>query len=163
MTAQIHEIVLIEGVRASLTCCPAVPQGHPRIVEVEPDRAHAENPPVLFTTACWRGYQGTWKIEGNRLYLVALRGVLKLVGDEPLFAEWVSGTLRVPQGEIVEYVHMGFESVYEGNLFFQVERGIVTGSAAAEGNYRQGSISHPDTEWYKYLPERPRWPDVHDQ
>ena len=66
-----------------------------------------------FGTDCWRGYVGAWAIENGRFYLVDLHGLFMLVGDDPLFADWFSGVLRVPQGELIQYVHMGVGSVFE--------------------------------------------------
>jgi hypothetical protein len=87
-------------------------------------------------TALWRGYVGTWEITHDRLYLVGLSGRLAddtevdmslLFPEYPqrAFAHWFSGVLRVPQGELLQYVHMGFASVYEQELCFEVERGMV--------------------------------------
>jgi hypothetical protein len=97
-------------------------------------------PPFVWTSSsCWRGYIGTWEIVDHRLYLVELRGNLKggseasiatIFPDFPdrVFAHWYSGTLRIPQGERLEYVHMGYHSTFERDLLLEVERGVVTGS-----------------------------------
>jgi hypothetical protein len=45
----------------------------------------------------------------------------------PLLADWFSGMLRVPIGEMLLYVHMGFGSVYAREIHIRVERGHVTG------------------------------------
>ena len=42
-----------------------------------------------------------------------------------LFAHWFTGELRCPQGALVKYVHGGFGSVYEKDLFFKVKKGVV--------------------------------------
>lgn len=49
-----------------------------------------------------------------------------------VFAEWVTGRLRIPQGKLLEYVHMGFESVYERNLIVDVDHGVVTNTAVVK-------------------------------
>lgn len=36
---------------------------------------------------------------------------------EPVFADWVSGTIRVPIGKMIKYIHMGYESVYQNDMF----------------------------------------------
>lgn len=98
------------------------------------------NPPFVWTsTDLWRGYIGLWEIIDHRLYLVELRGSLKdgseaslatIFRDFPdrVFAHWYSGTLRIPQGERLEYVHMGYHSIFERDLLLDVERGVVKGS-----------------------------------
>jgi hypothetical protein len=35
--------------------------------------------------------------------------------------------LNVPRGEMLEYVHMGYLSVFEEELHISIERGVVTG------------------------------------
>lgn len=61
-------------------------------------------------TSLLRGYLGTWETADERLYLRAPRGVFE--DDTPfsvatffpehpdrVFADWYSGTLRIPQGK----------------------------------------------------------------
>jgi len=93
------------------------------------------------STACWRGYQGTWKVDKGFLWLAALHkcpsfdGKSKpipiasvLAGEKlPLKAIWYSGVLRVPLGKRLQYVHMGFMSTYEQDLFIAVRHGEVAG------------------------------------
>lgn len=91
-------------------------------------------------TALWRGYVGSWEIAHERLYLVALYGVLEDGTQATLetlfphasnrvFAYWYSGTLRVPQGKRLEYVHLGYESTYERDLLLDIERGVLVATA----------------------------------
>ena len=44
---------------------------------------------------------------------------------ERVFAHWYSGVLRIPQGELLEYVHAGYGSIYEKDLLIDVENGVV--------------------------------------
>lgn len=94
------------------------------------------SPFVSTCTALWRGYQGTWEILGGRLYLIGLAGTLQGHAEatlatifpeypERVFAHWYSGTLRVPRGRRLQYVHMGYASTYEQDLLIDIERGIV--------------------------------------
>lgn len=87
-------------------------------------------------TALRRCYVGRWEIIDGRLYLVELRGTLEdgtdasvasVFPDFPgrVFAHWYSGTIRIPQGARLKYVHMGFASIYERNLLLDLERGVV--------------------------------------
>lgn len=45
--------------------------------------------------------------------------------SEPVFAAWVSGTIRVPRGNLLNYVHAGYASVFEEDLFLGFEKGIL--------------------------------------
>jgi hypothetical protein len=80
---------------------------------------------VIFSTACWRQYIGTWEIRDERLFLRGLRGRLALVGEEPLFADWFSGTLRIPRAEQLLTGHMDSASPYEQELLLSLRRGVV--------------------------------------
>ena len=89
------------------------------------------------STALWRGYRGTWSIEGDRLYLVKLNGyratpagmvkveLEDIFPDFPdgVFAHWYTGELRCPMGGLLEYVHGGYDSRYEKDMFLSMEKG----------------------------------------
>jgi hypothetical protein len=90
-------------------------------------------------TALWRGYIGGWEIVDDRLYLISLEGTLEHGADATLstvfpdfphrvFAHWYSGTVRIPQGKRLKYVHMGYASTFEYDLLLDFERGLVVGS-----------------------------------
>ncbi len=106
--------------------CPPLPENHPRIrVSDEADAAKSHS--IVFSTACWRQYIGTWKIQKSKFYLVGVEGRYQMTGSEPILADWFSGTIRIPQGEQLLYVHMGFGSVYERELLIAVKSGVVLG------------------------------------
>ena len=102
-------------------------------------------------TACWRGYIGDWEITEDRLYLIDLEGTLEDGTEATLesvfpgfpdrvFAHWYSETIRLPQGKLLEYVHMGFASVYERDLFLTFENGVLTRTKV-----KVNGESHSDT------------------
>lgn len=102
-------------------------------------------------TALWRGYVGTWEVADGRLYLVGLSGDFEdgtpvSLGavfpgyPERVFAHWYSGTVRIPEGKLLRYVHMGFASNYERDVFLAFRNGILVsmqtrtnGTAAGDG------------------------------
>jgi len=113
-------------------------------------------------SALWRGYVGRWEIADDRLYLIGLDGTLEggakasietiFPGSEDrVFAHWYSGTIRIPQGKELEYVHMGYGSTFERDLFLDVERGVVVAtrvqhngvseSDGAPGGYEVGAMT----------------------
>ena len=127
MTAQISEQVIFEGQKVALLSNPLSDYFN----------LGGCNPGFQSTsTALWRGYVGTWEILNDRLYLVALIGTLKS-GDKAdlesvfpgfsdrVFAHWFSGTLRIPQGKRLEYVHMGYGSTYERDVLLSLQNGVV--------------------------------------
>ena len=103
-------------------------------------------------TALWRGYVGTWEIRDGRLYLAGLDGTLQdgsratvatFFPDYPdrVFAHWYSGTLRVPQGKLLDYVHGGYGSTYEDDLLITIEKGMVSGTDVCHN----GKSDDPDS------------------
>lgn len=102
-------------------------------------------------TALWRGYIGTWEITNDRLYLIELAGTLSdgteanlntvFAGyPERVFAHWYSGTLRIPEGKLLEYVHMGFASTYERDCIIRIEKGVVVEATI----YQNGTAENRD-------------------
>lgn len=91
------------------------------------------------TTECWRGYIATWKIVRNVLYLTQIEGRL-LVNNKTLFpdsvgkvtAKWFTGVLYIPMGPLLEYVHLGYASVYKTVLIIAVQKGLVVGQQSFE-------------------------------
>ncbi|MFZ4859678.1 MAG: hypothetical protein ACOYL3_25175 [Desulfuromonadaceae bacterium] len=120
MTAQIHETLILDGKIIKMAFCPPLPQNHTRIIVSEAD--------LICSTNCWRGYVGTWEIIDDSLYLVGLKGGFRLVGTDPLFADWFTGVLRIPYGKILQYVHMGFGSVYEKEGHLCINKGLLVRS-----------------------------------
>lgn len=97
-----------------------------------------DNPRPRFTfpdTATWRGYVATWEIDRGVLYLKRIEAWLdgREVGLDYLFpghpgmveATWFTGQLRVPQGKMLQYIHMDYESIYERDLIITVQRGRI--------------------------------------
>jgi hypothetical protein len=128
MTAQISETLIYEGQRLAMCTNP-----------LGDYFALGGESPVFadICTALWRGYVGAWEIVEARLYLVGLQGTLEdgseatlatVFPDYPdrVFAHWYNGTLRIPQGKRLDYVHMGYGSIYERDLFIEIEKGVVT-------------------------------------
>ena len=139
MTAQFHEHIEIN--KQSYGLCTEPLQTYLSLMK---------NPPEFdwCCTACYRGYMGSWAIKDNILYLTKIE-----VGGPPfatfkdwrkmfdnkkgdIKAEWFSGLLRVPKGEVLEYVHGGYGSKYESDLFITIDKGNVIKEEVVQ-NYQQ--------------------------
>lgn len=116
MTAQFREILLYKGERLGMAENPLRPYLVSRI-----DIEFVSN-----STACWRGYVGRWEVIDDKLYLVNLSANLGdekvgidylFPGQTKVFADWYSGEIRIPTGKMLEYVHMGYASIFEKDLF----------------------------------------------
>lgn len=130
MTAQVGERLFYDGKWCSMC---ATPLGmYFSLSNTYPDFADA-------STACWRGYLGSWELIDNRLYLTGIKAQL-IDGTsvsletlfpgypERVFAHWYSGEIRIPQGKLLEYVHAGYASRYEKDLFLTITKGELTGT-----------------------------------
>jgi len=130
MTAQAMEIIYIDGVKHHMASLP--------FGQYLDD---LNNTPKFRwqSTACWRGYTGTWKIKDDKLFLIGLDGYIRTIDkrnqkfdisyffpeQNEVFAEWFTGEIRIPIGELLQYIHMGYASVYEKDLLIQIEDGMV--------------------------------------
>lgn len=127
MTAQIAEVLVFEGVTHHMLATPLD----------DFFKLGGHNPGFQANnTALWRGYVGSWEIVDHRLYLTQLRGRLKSGLDASMgsvfpgfevrvFAHWFSGTIRLPMGKLLQYVHSGFASRYERDVFLEIESGVL--------------------------------------
>ena len=130
MTVQVPETLLYKGEALSLHDYPLQPYLASGATAVK-FQAHS--------TALHRGYVGTWTIRQGRLYLIKLEGHVgpfantRAVALDALFpdakdgvlADWYTDEMRCPMGELLHYGRGGFTSVYESDLFIQIERGVV--------------------------------------
>ena len=121
MCAQIHEKIIIQGKEELMAFCPSLPPNILALVKSENIKA----------TACWRGYIATWEIKDDNLYLLNVEDIFSKIiffnalKNKPILANWVSGTIIVIKGEMLEFVHMGFGSIFQEEIHFEIENGVV--------------------------------------
>lgn len=100
-----------------------------------PDSGAGERTCVI-SSGNWRGYVATFAIERGRFLLkkVEFTGcnyrkdeILSRLfeGKKDAPADWFSGILVVPTGELVQYVHLGYGSLYSEYRLFRIEGGKV--------------------------------------
>lgn len=130
---------------------------------VEPLYPYIKKKKIIFvphTTACWRGYYGSWSIDDGKLYLTDLIAYAPKQPDEQtdprralfssekvgleylfpeqdkVFAKWFSGELRIPYGKMLRYVHQGYASIYEKELFLKIKKGKLVSSYVIDNKKR---------------------------
>ncbi|MFK7970346.1 MAG: hypothetical protein AB8F95_08265, partial [Bacteroidia bacterium] len=98
----------------------------------------------ITSTACWRGYQAVWRLRNDSLFLIRIMPCLASKGDKSkdadlaqmfgedyrnsqVFAKWASLTLQLPEGELVEYIHLGYGSIYERDRKLLFKKGVLHG------------------------------------
>lgn len=119
-----------------------------RITEEPLDRYLVKNkikPPFAFqNTACWRSYEGTWKVKYNKLYLVKLEaftndfknkvGVDFLFPDQKeVFAEWYNGVIRLPLLS-EDYMPYSIAFFSENGLFLKFKKGVLVSTKLVTEN-----------------------------
>src|SRR3569833_2011867 len=101
MYPQDYDNLIFEGRKACMLCAPPLPVEHPRVVRLsreEVARRHHSERLAGTSFYFYRSYLATWEIRNGRFYLQALYGDRRLIGEEPLSADWYTGPLRVPHG-----------------------------------------------------------------
>jgi len=112
MTTQAKEGIIFDGVEYFLISPPLMP-----------DSIMQEKKSLKFyteSTACWRGYVGTWEIKDNKLYLVDFRSPnYELARRPPIFADWITdklmfNTSKTYEGEVSRYITQTHLNVASG-------------------------------------------------
>lgn len=144
MTAQVTEKLLFRGEILNMCCEPLGPY----LRQTKKIFNYSE-----ISSACWRGYRGTWEFIDNHLYLVNIRAKIYTASGEravtlqdyfpdaqnQVFAHWFTGEIRCTKGALLEYVHGGYASTYEEDLFFECKAGILVGERIViNGNDEKG-------------------------
>jgi hypothetical protein len=149
MTAQLRETLEYNGCEYHLATEPLEPYLKKHNINF-----------YAWCTACCRGYTCKWAIEDDMLYLTDLYGFIStddnddlkdmivsldylFPGQDKVLADWFSGVLRLPHGEIIRYIHQGYDSIYEKELFLK----IVNGKCAGVRETRMSS----NKSWYSRL------------
>jgi hypothetical protein len=125
MTIQAGDILSYNGEKTTIATEPLKPY-----LEKRSDVSF-----IFKSTALVRGYIGTWKIKNKKLYLVSLIGFIEsnekvdleylFPNKTEVFANWFSGDIRIPQGKLHEKINLGYESVFEKDLIFTFNEGIL--------------------------------------
>ncbi|MEY8867924.1 hypothetical protein AB9K24_00355 [Meridianimaribacter flavus] len=88
---------------------------------------HKEIEFEMYTTAHWRGYQGYWLLQDNKLYLTNIESANYTIQDlfktdKPVLADWFSGQLEFGVGDFHHDHWWGF---YDNYVWLNIENGKV--------------------------------------
>ena len=124
MTTQTGEILTYNGEKTTIATEPLKPY-----LENRSDISF-----IFKSTALVRGYIGTWKIKNKKLYLVSLIGFIKnnekvdlsylFPNKKEVFANWFSGQIRIPEGNLLRKIRIGYASVFERDKILKFNKGI---------------------------------------
>lgn len=131
-TAQYPDKIYFEGKQYSLHSNPMEDY-----FEKYPDKKPKSG---IVSSALWRGYVATFEILDEELYLKDIeimvsnpdkkydyifQSVIEQVvpKGERLKIDWFTGLLVLPDGKLVNYVHMGYGSTYEKYVLLEIAAG----------------------------------------
>jgi len=87
------------------------------------------------STALVRGYVGRWEIKSKKLYLVSLVGFIEnnqqvdlnylFPKQTEVFASWYSGDIRIPEGELLKKINLGYASIFEKDRILTFKEGLL--------------------------------------
>lgn len=143
-TSQIPEVLVYDGTTNEMYATPLESS-----FSADKPKVFLEKPS---STACWRGYVGTWEIKNNDLYLVSLREGYPRTGAIPLEkvnpkwvspvkATWFTGTIRIGRGEVL-MGGMGFSEKRERDIFLEITAGKVVSTRQVD-NTEQKTEAEP--------------------
>ena len=155
-------------------------KGKQYFIYTNPLRAYLEKNPgklpksQVISSSNWRGYVATWGVKDDRFVLTDI-GILQPVhkpgeavfstelrsvmlemfpGQKEVVADWFTGHVIVPDGKLVNYVHMGYASTYEKYIILTVKNGAVirnwTADTAAFIRFRDAQFAaYKKTDAYR--------------
>lgn len=110
------------------------------LLSTEPLESYLESaaPKFRFTppdSSLRRGYRATWQLDkDDRLMLIDFhgysmtelaKGVQYLFpGESRVFANWFTGVLVINVGQVIEYKHRGYESIFENVISIDFLHGV---------------------------------------
>ena len=177
-TAQAPDRLLLDGKFYRLNTNPldSYFEDHPDLHPREAD----DGDRVVLSTALWRGYIATFEVVGNVLRIQDFE-VSRWIEDENeelLFEDelvseierffptsesrlmdWYTGIMVLPTGELKQYVHLSYASVFESYVLLRVEDGKVTDSAKLTGEEfvrfkrKQFAVFRESDEYLRVLDE----------
>lgn len=107
---------------------------------------------MAFTTANQRGYDATWSIVADKLFLVALAGTTHNPSERglamvfpgcsaPVFADWFCGTMDIQNGRIVKLTD--FNPLFENQVTLTFSSGRVVSQERLQRKYLPGALLEP--------------------
>ena len=141
MTIQAGDILSYNGEKTTIATEPLKPY-----LETRSDVSF-----IFKSTALVRGYIGTWKIKNKKLYLVTLVGFIEnnekvdlkylFPNKTEVFADWFSGDIRIPEGDLLQKINIGYASVFARDRLLNFNKGILI-SETLKDNTKSENLNH---------------------
>ena len=141
MTTQAGDILSYNGTKTTIATEPLKPY-----LEKRSDVSF-----IFKSTALVRGYIGSWKIKNKKLYLVSFLGFIKnnvqvdlkylFQNKTEVFAYWFSGDIRIPEGDLLQKINIGYASVFARDRLLNFNKGILI-SETLKDNTKSENLNH---------------------
>ena len=141
MTIQTGDILSYNGEKTTIATEPLKPY-----LETRSDVSF-----IFKSTALVRGYIGTLKIKNKKLYLVTLVGFIEnnekvnlkylFPNKTEVFADWFSGDIRIPEGDLLQKINIGYASVFARDRLLNFNKGILI-SETLKDNTKSENLNH---------------------
>ena len=141
MTIQAGDILSYNGEKTTIATEPLKPY-----LETSSDVSF-----IFKSTALVRGYIGTWKIKNKKLYLLSLVGFIEnnekvdlkylFPNKTKVFADWFSGDIRIPEGDLLQKINIGYASVFARDRILNFNKGILI-SETLKDNTKSENLNH---------------------
>ena len=125
MTIQAGDILSYSGEKTTIAIEPLKPY-----LETRSDVGF-----IFKSTALVRGYIATWEIRNKKLYLASLVGFIEnnkqvdlnylFPKQTEVFANWFSGDIRIPEGDLLQKINIGYASVFARDRLLNFNKGIL--------------------------------------
>lgn len=152
MAAQLPDKILYEGEELGLYSNP---------LEQFWTNAKKVKPSFISTPECSRGYIASWEIRNNKLLLTdidghyirnfvffkkpakySLKKLFPRSKNKPVCANWFSGKLRVPIGNMIRYNHSGYDSRFEKEYIISIHEGEIVKVVTIDFKEKSLVINH---------------------
>ncbi|MDP1947097.1 MAG: hypothetical protein Q8L77_06310 [Nitrospirota bacterium] len=146
MTERVLDRLIVNGEDLALLGYLALPEQHPRITLCLPMTDSPDDSYAYFAT-CLGTYWSTWKIKDGCLWLTEIRGSLRLVGEKPLQATWITGTIQASLANDIRS-HNDYAYRYEEEMLITIQQGLVQDSTVDVRVNNQGRALDSE-EWFR--------------
>jgi|GEM_PF-5306875 len=116
--------IIFEGEKRPLAEGPHLHIGHPDITKYalwNGTGEKSENPYGLLHSVSRRTYRALWEILGDQIYLKELVGRYHMIGNGPIFADWIYNTLFLP----AYMLEVAIQDEYDYDVTIRIRGGYV--------------------------------------
>ncbi len=172
-TGQAGDVLIYQGDTLALFSNPLE-----QYLEIKTERTINDYELTWTSTACYRGYQATWELVNDSLYLLKVQkgcyseelkyfDLTKEFGTDRVFAHWFIGKTLAPKGDLIHYVHSGYGSFYQSELVLTFKDGILTDKIEYDNSNSYKSVfSENQDSLQNFIYKNINWsviPDLHDE